>query len=593
MTLPQKSGVQQIVACSTPPMQVTISLLPSSLSLVHIPRSRLPHLSHPILKQILRPNPTFLNITCNEVELSLFAEQAVLEDFEPIARRNRRKQRAKSKSASAKAAGSSSLPPDMVEVSYERWSVLQVDSHNDQIDNSGARVNEVSALLAAAGISILYHSTYMSDFILVKESRLQETMNLLADAGFDIYTSSMDSLPINARAKERYSIHDFRPTDTTATAPPMKRARSGTDPFSVNLGSTSVWSDYQRSSDATTPSTDITTSPLKKLSSPTAGQVHLLPSDLACVGLSEELGTDHWGLKIVKLVAFPDLIPSRAPPPCVSRVPVTPSVVPPPLPSRKPSTPLFDFSPPIIDPPVRTISPALSNSTWSSSEDDGYFSHSPYSKSSLSVVSSISRSQTDLREPSAISSPFKHRSRHLIQPLSTLSPTTYPLNLDPASQVTQGSRVPFFSYTRTAEGSSLTADVYVLAALFPPPERHMIICSGELDAADSRHVGLQPIDDMSDDKDAEDTDSSYPQGNILQCLQIDLQRFGLDKYGLVNRFSKVLEENKINHMYSSTFKTANLLVRQFNAVIHKAIPTAASQVEKKYARRAQALLCNC
>ena len=33
-----------------------------------------------------------------------------------------------------------------------------------------------------------------------------------------------------------------------------------------------------------------------------------------------------------------------------------------------------------------------------------------------------------------------------------------------------------------------------------------------------------------------------------------------DKHGLVSRYSRVLEENGINHMYSSTYKTANLLV---------------------------------
>jgi hypothetical protein len=48
-----------------------------------------------------------------------------------------------------------------------------------------------------------------------------------------------------------------------------------------------------------------------------------------------------------------------------------------------------------------------------------------------------------------------------------------------------------------------------------------------------------------------------------------------DKHGLVNRFSRVLEENEINHMYSSTFKTANLLV------------------DKRDALRAQALLRTC
>ena len=165
-------------------MQVTISLLPPSLSLVHIPRSRLTQLSHPILRQILQPNPTFLNITCNEVELSLLAEETILEDFEPIARRDRYKQRSRAGSASSRrSSGENDLEP--VEVSYEKWRVLQIDSHSDQLgmfdsalilrcppnhpslDSSGERVHELSAPLAAAGISILYQSTYMSDFIFV------------------------------------------------------------------------------------------------------------------------------------------------------------------------------------------------------------------------------------------------------------------------------------------------------------------------------------------------------------------------------------------------------------------------------------------
>ena len=48
-----------------------------------------------------------------------------------------------------------------------------------------------------------------------------------------------------------------------------------------------------------------------------------------------------------------------------------------------------------------------------------------------------------------------------------------------------------------------------------------------------------------------------------------------DKHGLVNRYSRTLEENGINHMYSSTYKTANLLI------------------DKAHASRAQALLRSC
>lgn len=116
-------------------MQVTISLLPVSLSLVHVPRSRLAQLSHPVLRQILQPNPKFLNVTCNEIELSLFAEHQMLQDFEQIARHDRQRQRSRSGSGSSrKNISRSYLEP--VEISYDRWSALQIDSHSDQLGMS-------------------------------------------------------------------------------------------------------------------------------------------------------------------------------------------------------------------------------------------------------------------------------------------------------------------------------------------------------------------------------------------------------------------------------------------------------------------------
>lgn len=401
-------------------------------------------------------------------------------------------------------------------------------------------------------------------------------MSLLAEAGFEVFSSgseSANSPVIPACPNLSSSIHDFRPDSILNTS--ITRARSATDPTGVKLDP--VWDNHQNSLDGPTPPLDHKSS-RKNSTSPNAGDVHLLPSDLACVGLSEELGADHWGLKIVKLVAFPELILSLAPPPYVSRIPVSSPVVRPPLiPFMKSPPPLFELSPPAFSRKCSSP-PTGSDSSASSSEDDGYFSHSPGTKSSLSVVTTASRSQTDLRELSPkISSPFKHRSRHIMPFSPLLSTSCNPVIApDPGMPSMNGSQIPFFSYTRTAEGSSLTADVYILAALFPPPERHMIICSGELDAADNRLNGPHPLDDFLNDEETNDS-----EGSILSCLQIDLQRFGLgascfkiysfpcltyhtDKYGLVNRFSKVLEQNKINHMYSSTFKTANLLVRCFS-----------------------------
>ena len=152
--------MEQIFLCNSPSdlflsffptttiiMDFTISILPASLSLVHIPRSRLPQLSHPVLRQILQPHPSFLNITCNEIELSLFAEHHILDDFEPIARRDRQRQRSRSGSSSSRKQSSS---PDSgpIEISYERWSVLQIDSHSDEVGTStSSRIHPLSVSL--------------------------------------------------------------------------------------------------------------------------------------------------------------------------------------------------------------------------------------------------------------------------------------------------------------------------------------------------------------------------------------------------------------------------------------------------------------
>jgi hypothetical protein len=111
-------------------MQVTISLLPVSLYLVRIPRSRLSALSHPLLRQILKPNHSFLNITCNELELSVLAEKDLLHDFDPIAKKDRQKLLI---SRSRPGPRSKSEDYEFVELSYDTWNVLQIDSHSDAL----------------------------------------------------------------------------------------------------------------------------------------------------------------------------------------------------------------------------------------------------------------------------------------------------------------------------------------------------------------------------------------------------------------------------------------------------------------------------
>lgn len=127
-----------------PPMSdsVTISLLPVSLALVHVPRSRLDTLTQHVLRQILRPNPGFLNVTCNEIELSLFAEGHALQEFEKIARKDTRKLRRRREAQNTGQPGQRTRSKrrrqdwEPIEVSSDRWSVLQIDSHSDSLGAS-------------------------------------------------------------------------------------------------------------------------------------------------------------------------------------------------------------------------------------------------------------------------------------------------------------------------------------------------------------------------------------------------------------------------------------------------------------------------
>jgi hypothetical protein len=332
----------------------------------------------------------------------------------------------------------------------------------------------------------------------VKESRLQEVISLFSQAGFDIYSSDFGKL-----ASKLSPTNTPRTGDQGAVLP---RTRSGPD--DVSLSDPSAREQENESEPRPT-------SPTR---SPSSGEVRLLPSDFACVGLSDEFGVDHWGLKIVKLVAFPDLISSAKIPP--HSIPSNSSFIhTSPITSNMPS---FEFPPPAID----SLSYSSSSSSSSSNDEEGYFSHSPQSLSYPSLPKQGFRSSSDLRTKPTKSSSYQPSSKHVASTLSIVSPIAIPSRSPRSSTDSNcGPQAPFFSYTRTSEGSSLTADVYILATLFPPHERHMVICSGELDAADDRLAnGIE-----SDDEDEDQEEGTFYLGNVLKCLQIDLRRFGLGK----------------------------------------------------------------
>lgn len=232
----------------------------------------------------------------------------------------------------------------------------------------------------------------------------------------------------------------------------------------------------------------------------------MLSPDLACVGLSDEFGVDHWGLKIVKLVAYPDLILPTRPRSSDSSLRSTP-----------PSSVLDNPMLPDLFPSFYAMTPSQSPSSPLSeqNDDDGYFSHSPQSSPKHKLPKIPSRSHSDLTTLS-LNTPSKHNRK----------PTPSSARSSGSNSPTSESQVPFFSFTRTAEGSSLTTDVRLLATLFPPHERHMVICGAELDVAD---------DDSEDEL-------SDLHGSTLKCLQVDLRQFGLGELAYTTHPFKLLTQ---------------------------------------------------
>ncbi|KAI0638360.1 hypothetical protein C8Q77DRAFT_427729 [Trametes polyzona] len=601
---------------------VTISLLPVSLSLVHLPRSRLEHFTQHVLRQILQPSPVFLNVTCNEIEVSLFAEYDTVQEFHKAARKDARRLRQRKRESRTDShhspRRSRHLKDDWepIEVTSERWKVLQIDSHSDTLDNSGARVHELSAPLAAAGISILYQSSYMSDFIFVNESRLAEVMTLLGSAGFDLYLSDPTNLTaqISTFASPLVSptgeddqglnlidLNTFqgagRNDYNTDTGIVFTRSRSNTSGTTSSSGSRSRDLLHRLSSpsddDLAAPGTPEQTPDAEPTSaspsrpalsrtlshSPSACDVRVLSPEFTCVGLSDD-SVDTWSLKIIKLVAFPELIAS----PAQARHRT----------SERGSRPLHAPSPAMLPAlPDEHIHVLSFNEGELGSGSDTTTRVAPESpKGDVSAVDSDlpagaepdpgdSTDEDDLSEGGDDAHSRRPRLQHL-DTLRTIKAKDSPRS--PRSRSTSSSSsesappplVPFFSFTRTPEGSSLAAPVSLLASLFPASERHMVMCSQELDTVDSRSASPDRWEEHEDVFDDDDTDGALPEPEgMLKCLQIDLRKFGLEKHGLVNRFSRTLEENGINHMYSSTYKTANLLI------------------DKAHASRAQALLRSC
>lgn len=153
---------------SVPLPKTTISVLDARLKLVSIPRAALRSSSWAVTRALAFRDKLaaqrdgrdpFFNLTLNEVELSIFADEQLVSTI--FQQQQQKQKRGKEQGED----GTDGEREADVEVSEDTWLALQVESHDqeDTWETSGGRVRDISAPLAAEGISILFLSTYISD----------------------------------------------------------------------------------------------------------------------------------------------------------------------------------------------------------------------------------------------------------------------------------------------------------------------------------------------------------------------------------------------------------------------------------------------
>ncbi|ORX58399.1 hypothetical protein BCR36DRAFT_343556 [Piromyces finnis] len=137
---------------------MSISLLPVRLQLLTFPKESLPYVTHAILKNVLfKKQNKFFSYTENSMEISIIADVETIENDFPK--------------------NNSPTCPYLC-ICEDPFRALQIDNEYG-LEMSGKRINDLSAPLAQAGISIFYLSTYQTDFIFVKEKRIPLVVSVL------------------------------------------------------------------------------------------------------------------------------------------------------------------------------------------------------------------------------------------------------------------------------------------------------------------------------------------------------------------------------------------------------------------------------
>ncbi|KAG1309263.1 hypothetical protein G6F64_005442 [Rhizopus arrhizus] len=214
-----------------------ITILPCKVKLLHFPQSHLQHVTHAIVKSCFFQDTNdfryFFSFTENAYEISIVADKQVIDrDFVP--------------------------PLTMtgchdMRFSNDVYRVLQVDDEGGQ-GASGKRISDISGALAQAKFSIFYMSTYQTDFVLVKERRLVQAIELLRELNYEFDQEALN--------------------DHLGHSPPSNAIHSS------NEGIELMHENFEKC---------------------------VLTDELQCVGLNPHLKSD-WAMTVLKILSYPELI---------------------------------------------------------------------------------------------------------------------------------------------------------------------------------------------------------------------------------------------------------------------------------------------
>lgn len=139
----------------------SILFLEPSLSLINVPLTLLPHFLHGILHLIHSP-PDFFNVSLTPTSLSIICPVVETRSlFAPIL-------------AALK-------PTEGATIEEQEFVCMQIDGEGM---SDGSRLLELTQPLAQAGVSILFITTYFSDYVLVAAPQMKRVRKVLLDRGF-------------------------------------------------------------------------------------------------------------------------------------------------------------------------------------------------------------------------------------------------------------------------------------------------------------------------------------------------------------------------------------------------------------------------